>query len=293
MIIAINTPTGNIGRRLAHLLRDAGEQLVLMVRDPDRIQDLTGSDVTVKVGSLEDTAFVTAAVRGVDALFWVTPPNYETEDYRTHQNKLGRHAAAAVAANSVPRVLNLSSIGAQHADGTGPIAGLHDVEGHFGRTGAAVTNLRPAFFMENFLEHLESIRAQGAIYLPCAGTTTVEMIATADIAAEAARILREKEWPGRRVVELAGPAPLTFDDAARRIGKAIGRAVRHVAITPEQARVAMGDMGLPAGTVESFVEMYAALESGRIAPDGTPRRAGTTLGEFAARRLVRANEAED
>jgi uncharacterized protein YbjT (DUF2867 family) len=293
MIIAISTPTGNIGRQLAHILRDAGEKLVLMVRDPDKIQDLTGRDVTVTVGSLEDTAFVTAATRGVDALFWVTPPNYRTEEFRKDQNKLGRHAAAAVAANGVPRVVNISSIGAHLADGTGPIAGLHDVEGHFGRTEAAVTHLRPGFFMENYLEHLDSIHQHGAVFLPCAGTTAVDMIATVDIAAEAARILRDESWSGQRVVELVGPAPTTFDDAARSIGEAIGREVKHATITPEQARETMGGMGLPAAIIEVFLEMYAAMDSGLIVPEGTPLRTGTSLGDFAAQKLAHTAAAED
>jgi putative NADH-flavin reductase len=44
MKIAINTPTGNIGRTLAANLLDSGEELVLLTRSPEKTKAFAGRD---------------------------------------------------------------------------------------------------------------------------------------------------------------------------------------------------------------------------------------------------------
>ena len=105
--------------------------------------------------------FLVRATRDVDALLWVTPPGYGSDDLRTFQNRLGQAAATAIRTNWIPRVVNLSSIGAQWGSGVGPINGLHDVEGLLDEVTTNVIHLRPGFFFENLLWQQDSIRKWG------------------------------------------------------------------------------------------------------------------------------------
>ena len=284
MKIAVTTPTGNIGSRLAGHLLDAGAQVTLLVRDPGKVASLVSRGANAVPGNLEDGAYVTRATAGVDVLFWLTPPDMGNPDFRGRQRKLGEIAGQAVRANRIPRVVHLSSVGAQMPSGTGPIAGLHQVENSLNESGAAVRHLRAAFFMENFLWSLDGIRAAGSVFMPISGSTRTSMIATRDIAASAAKVLLDGSWTGQKAVGLHGPADLSFDEAATALGEGLSRPVRHVTVTPDQARGAMVGMGVHPGVAALFLEMHDAFETGRlqIAEPRTPETTTpTTLTTFA------------
>lgn len=267
MRIVVNTPTGKIGSALLGRLLGMDVELVLLNRNATKLKPFADRGAIVHEGDLEDAEFVVTATRGADALFWVTPADVATDDLRAYYNQLGKNAASAVTENGIPRVVDLSSIGAQHETGTGPIAGLYDIEKLLETTDAHVTHLRPAFFMENFFMSAGTIVAQGAMYLPCQGSTQLEMIATADIARAAADVILDDSWAGRNVLELAGPARVSFDEAAEVLGAALGSEVRHVPVSPEQTREALVGMGISEGVADSYLEMYRAFDNGFVTPE--------------------------
>lgn len=285
MKVVINTPTGKIGSALAVRLLEADVELVLLARNPDKLKPFADRGIAIHAGNLEDAEFVVEATRGADVLFWVTPADTAAEDLRVYYNQLGRNAVTAVTENGIPRVIALSSIGAQHESGTGPIAGLYDIEKMLDPTGAHVTHLRPAFFMENFFMSAATIASQGALYMPCQSSTRLEMIATADIAEAAAERILDTGWTGRNVIELAGPEAYTFEQAAEALGSALGAEVMHVQVSPDQTREALLGMGISKKVADTYVEMYAAFDAGIITPEKPERmkRMGTSFDMFAER----------
>ena len=168
MKIAVNTPTGHVGSVVVDYLLDFGGDISVNVlgRRPDGLRKFVARGAEMFIGSLDDVEYLTNATRDADALFWVTPPCYGSDDLRGFQNRLGKAAATAVRANHIPRVVNLSSIGAQFASGIGPISGLHDVEHWLDDAATDITHLRPGFFFENLLWQLDSIKNFGKIFLP-------------------------------------------------------------------------------------------------------------------------------
>jgi len=284
MKIAIATPTGHIGRRLSEILLEKGQELTLLARNPEKLQEFAQKGAKIPKGFLDDQAYLTEATKGVDALFWLTPPDYQSDAFRDNQNKLGKAAALAIGENKIPLVVNLSSIGAQHDSGTGPVAGLHDVEKLLEEAGENITHLRAAYFYENYFLTLESIKAQGKIYLPVPGTLSRAMIGTSDIAQVAADALLKPEGSGRKVIELEGPDTLTFATAAERIGKGTGKPVEHVEVSEDQARSAMTQMGLSESVAELMLELYRGFKNGQVAFEGggnTHLKTTTPLEQFA------------
>ena len=79
--IAITTPTGNNGRALTARLLDVAKEkqleIVLLARDPGKVRAFTERGARVEKGSVDDAAFVARATESVDALFWLTPQNFE------------------------------------------------------------------------------------------------------------------------------------------------------------------------------------------------------------------------
>jgi uncharacterized protein YbjT (DUF2867 family) len=281
MKIAVNTPNGNIGRTLTKKLLDAQADVVLLTRSPEKLGAFKARGASVQVGDLSDTAFVTTATEGVDSLFWLSPSDYETDDLLGHYRKLGEIAVAAVKANGIGRVMSLSSVGAQHATGVGPIGALHDVEKMLEATDAQVLHLRPGYFMENYFLSAETIAKDGGVYLPIPAETLMWMIATRDIGETAAELLMKGDWEPHAVIELTGPKDLTFAEAASMLGEGLGKEVTHIQVTPDDTRAAMEGMGISDSTIGLFLEMYEGFANGRICPEGDPRRTATSLVDFA------------
>ncbi len=191
MKIAVSTPTGNIGRALTGHLLDAGAEVVLLVRNADKVKDFAERGAKVQVGNLEDADFVARATKGVDVLFWLTPPNMATDDFRGQQNQLGDVAIRAIRQEHDParRKPLERRRAARERDGTHRRAPRHREEAR--PVGRACDASSPHFLHG---EPVHDGRDDGEETAPCtfpfAGSARMEMIATRDIAKAAAeRIL--------------------------------------------------------------------------------------------------------
>jgi uncharacterized protein YbjT (DUF2867 family) len=220
-------------------------------------------------------------------MLWVTPPNFVAEDMRAYQNRLGENAAYVVRTNSIPYVVNLSSIGAHLPGGTGPIAGLHDVEALLNSHGKNIVHLRAGVFFENTLMNRTTIDAHGAIYMPCPGTTRLPQIATRDIGEAAATLLLSRDWKGRMIQGLHGPADLSYDEVAATISEVLQKPVKHVQVAPEQSVEAMIGMGASRNVATVYVEMMVNAGRGMWKP-AEPRTAATTTRTSLAEWAVKA-----
>lgn len=269
MSIVITTPTGNVGSRSLQQLLTAGAEVSVIVRQPEKLSDSIRSRVKVYQGSLTDAALVTKAFEGAKAALWVTPTDITQLDVAAYHSKMGALAATAIKENKVPYVVNISSAGAQ-LENAGPVSGLGIVERRLNEVAENVVHLRSGFFMENFLLELESIKSDGAVHYPFSGDTTFPMIATKDIADVAAELLLNTGWSGQNTRGLHGPADLTFDAAAEILSASIGKPVRHVQITPDQAYMAFLGFGATPGYAKAYVDMYQALaQRGAVAESRT------------------------
>jgi uncharacterized protein YbjT (DUF2867 family) len=113
----------------------------------------------------------------------------------------------------------------------------------------------------------------------------IPMIATKDIAAAATDLLERADVTGSTVVDLLGGGDYTMVEATRIFGKAISKPdLAYVQFPYEDARAGMIGMGLSASVVDGVVEMYRALNEGRLRStvDRTPENTtATTLEDFA------------
>ena len=281
MRIAINTPNGNIGCPLANQLLDAGQELILLTRSPDKSKPLADRGATVHEGDLLQEEFVVQATKGVDVLFWLSPADPTVKDFRVYQDKMAQICLKAVTANKISRVMTLSSVGAQLTEGTGPIIGLGNLERMLDKTDSKLTHVRPNNFMENLLQSLETIAADGMIYLPFSGSIANDMIATRDIAEVCGNRLLDENWEKRTIIELAGPKSVSHDAAATAIGQAIGKEVKHIEIGDGDFRSAMRKYGVSDSAADVFLEMYDGFKKETIQHETPPQRTSTTFEWFA------------
>lgn len=285
MSIVVTTPTGNIGAAITQRLLDAGEKPVLIARDPAKVKEFTDKGAVVKAGTHSDADFMVEATKGAEALFVLTPGDMRMQDIRAHYRKFAEAAAKAIRANSIGHVVHLSSVGAELESGNGPVAGLYVAEQVLNDSGAKnLTHLRAAYFMENTMMQIPSILQAGSMFTTFPKGVEFPMIATRDIGARAAELLRGRDWTGTKVVELLGPGEIGYDRVAEILSKVLGREITHVTIPPEALAKAMTDMGASQVLADAFVELSEALDKGlmhpheeRSASNTTP----TTYQEFA------------
>ena len=234
-----------------------------------------------------DAAFLTRAFRGADAVFTMLPPDLQAADYRAAQDRVSAAITTAIRDSGVRSVVVLSSLGAELAEGTGPIVTLYDFEQRLKQLEHVdVLVLRPAYFFENFEESLDLITQQGINANAVDPDVPVPMIATRDIANVAAEALRTRDWQGIVVRELLGPRDLTFADATRILGTQLGKPdLPYIRMTYEDLAATLVQTGFSADVARSYVELVRALNErivtsveGRTAANTTPTR----FEEFAA-----------
>jgi uncharacterized protein YbjT (DUF2867 family) len=186
-MIVITGATGNTGRPAAEALLAKGEKVRVMGRDAKKLESLVQQGAEAFVGSVEDAGAMTKALEGATAAYLLIPADAHQPDYRAYQERVSDAYAAAVASAHVPYVVTLSSIGAEHAEKTGPIVGLHNMEEKLNRiTGLNLLHLRPAGFMENLFMSISPMRTMGIFPGAAPGDVPVAWIATKDIGTYAA-----------------------------------------------------------------------------------------------------------
>ncbi len=277
-MIAIVGATGHTGRPAAEALLAKNEKVRVIGRDARKLEPLVQKGAEAFVGNVEDAASMTKAFEGATAVYLVLPEDISNQDLRAHQEHVSDSFAAAVANAHVPYVVNLSSIGAQHAEKTGPIVGLHNQEQKLNRiAGLNVLHLRPAYFMENLLMSIPPLRSMGT--LPGGLTSDMPMpwIATKDIGAYAATRLAARDFSGSSTQELHGQRDISMKEAASIVGKSIGKPnLGYMQVPFMMLEPALVQMGLPKKTAALLIEMWKGANAGLVAPEEKRSAKNTT-----------------
>ena len=119
-MIVVTGATGRTGRRVAEMLLAKGEKVRALGRDTKKLAPLVGLGAEPFVGKVGDVPYLMAAFADAEAIYLLLPEDLSRQDLHAHQERVSDCYAAAIANARVRFVVNLSSIGAQHAKGTGP-----------------------------------------------------------------------------------------------------------------------------------------------------------------------------
>jgi uncharacterized protein YbjT (DUF2867 family) len=281
MRIVVTTPTGQIGNKLANILLDRKSDVTLIARHPEKVKTLTSRGAKVIAGEHSDPALLEQAVRGADALFWLTPAEMTSRDPLGTARRMAEAGASVIRQHPELHVVELSSAGAFLPSGTGPIVGHYETEEKFRAAGKNIVSLRPNEFMENLFFSMPTIVAQGTIYTTLQGSVKAPFVATQDIAEVAAEFLL-KPIDGHHVIDIVGPQELSLDEWARIAGQAIGRQIHVVTIPGDKLKAAMGQAGISPEMAALLVEMEEAYPRIQGSLKGDQKRTGKlTFSQFA------------
>jgi len=287
----VSGATGNTGRVVAEQLLAKGNKVRVIGRSADRLQALAGKGAEPFVADLSDTAALTRAFTGANAVYAMIPPDLKSNDFPAEQGRASEALARALQQAGVKHAVTLSSIGADKSAGTGPVAGLHELEEKLNRIdGLNVLHLRAAYFMENTLAQAGIIKAIGKTAGPLRADLKVPLISTHDIGVAAAGALLALDFRGRQTRELLGQRDLDYSEVTAIISKAINKPdLQYVQLPDEQLRPALQQMGMSANVAGLLLELSAALNSGHIRalePRSPANSTPTTYEKFVAEIFV-------
>jgi uncharacterized protein YbjT (DUF2867 family) len=283
-MFVINGATGNTGSVVAKTLLSAGKRVRVVVRDAKKAEALAALGAEVFSADITDQQAFERAVTGAEGVYFLSPPDMTAKSFIADRKVLTEKQVATMARAKVPHVVLLSSIGAQHATGTGPILTVHHAEQQLRSAGLASTFVRAAYFVENWGAVVHPVKQDGVLptFIPTARPTT--MVSTADIGTTAAQALLDGPR-GSRIIELAGPTDPTPADVAATFSQLLGRPVKTVEAPLAAVVPTFTSFGISQNIAELFQQMYEAIAAGKIEPEGQLVR-GTTPLEQTLRALL-------
>ncbi|MGH7330428.1 MAG: SDR family oxidoreductase, partial [Polyangiaceae bacterium] len=238
-MVLVTGATGKIGSHAVHVLADAKVPTRALLRDPAKAKDWSG--VEIAQGNLDDAASVAAALAGVDNAVLITTANSEQEI-----------AFIAAAKNAgVQKVVKISSMGADATSKISMARGHAQAEAALKASGLKWTILRPGTFAQNFLQFADSIKKDGKFFASVK-QGRVATIDVRDIAEVAVKAVTSHDLDGRTII-LTGDDAISYEDAARILGTAIGKKVDYVDLPPEKTKKGMLDRGMPAWLADELV----------------------------------------
>jgi uncharacterized protein YbjT (DUF2867 family) len=256
--------SGNTGSIIANFLLSAGKKVRVVGRDVGRLQRFVDKGAQAFTATVSDAAALTKAFSGARAAYLLLPPAKSREDQERESDAI----AKAVKESGLRYAVNLSSYGAQVAEGTGPVAGLHSSEQKLNAiSGLNVLHLRAAYFMENNLAAIGMIHQMGIFGNALLPDLKIPMAATRDVGDYAAQRLLQLDFSGKQTRELLGERDLSMTEASAVIARGIGKTdLRYEQFPYDQVQQVLTQLGVPPKGAAMYIEMYKAINAGVLVP---------------------------
>jgi len=280
-MFAITGITGQVGGEVARNLLAARQAVRGVARDVGKSKAWADLGCNLVSADINDAAALTAAFKGVDGAFILVPSNFDPSPDFSEAHAIAATLRSALAAARPPRVVYLSTIGAQ-ATRSNLLTQHSIIEQALRTLPIAITFLRPAWFMENATWDVAPAKngAMQSFLQPL--DKPVPMVATSDIGRVAAELLQET-CNGHRVVELEGPHRVSPQEIADTFAKLLGRPVKPAVVPRETWEALFKSQGMK--NPEPRIHMLDGFNEGWIKFEGN--EAGSRKGKVALENVLR------
>ena len=282
---AVTGITGQVGGAVARTLMAQGENVRAIARDASKAAPWVERGCDLAIAEMSDASALARAFAGADGVFVLIPPVFDPSPGFTEAGTVMSAVRDALAEARPACAICLSTEGAQ-ATQPDLLNQLAMMERELGVLDLPIAFLRAAWFMENAAWDVASAREGSIQSFLQPLDHAIPMVATADIGATAARLLRDR-WVGRRIVELQGPAALSPNDLAAIFGQLLGRPVTAHAVSRAEWEALFRTQGMRNPTPR--MQMLDGFNQGWLSFEGGERVEaviGTTTLEMVVRSLL-------
>ena len=251
-MILVTGAAGKTGLAVLAALRERDAASRALVRREEQVPsaEAAGAKEAV-VGNLEFEPDLIAAMRGVDALYFIPPNLHPKED------EIGKAGIVAALKSGVDRFVYHSVLFPQIESMPHHWRKLR-VEEALIQSSLDFTILQPANYMQNLFAYWDTIKNEGVWRLPYAPEARSTPVDLAEVAEVAAKVLTEPGYRGA-IYPLAGPEVLSAIEMAAHIGRALDRAVR--AERQPLVEWEAAAKGLDAERRDTLVRMFAYYDA--------------------------------
>ncbi len=259
-MIAVTGATGQLGRLvIAALLKTVNpHDIVALVRDPLKAQDLSAKGVDVRQADYNKPETLPIALVGVQRLLLIS-------SNEIGQRKAQHRAVIEAAKSSGVQLLAYTSV--LHADkSTLGLAVEHrDTEQALLASGLNYVLLRNGWYSENYTASVPTAVAHEAI-IGSAQEGRISSAARADYA-DAAAVVLTREGQAGKVYELAGDESYSLAELAGEVAKQSGKPVVYNDLPQDQYKAVLIGMGLPEAFAGLLADSDAAAAKGDLFDD--------------------------
>ena len=259
-MIVVTGASGQLGRLVieALLKKLPASQIVAAVRNPDKVSDLAGLGVQVRVADYTKANTLDAAFQGAEQVLLISSSEVG-QRVAQHRNVIEAAQRAGVGLLAYTSIL--------HAD-TSPLAlaAEHkETEALLKASGLPHVLLRNGWYTENYLASMPPALQHG-VFIGSAGEGRIASAARADYAAAAAEILTRTGQAGK-VYELAGDEAYTLAELAAEITRQSGKTVAYHNLPEADFKGALVGAGLPEALAGLLAESDVGASKGGLFDD--------------------------
>jgi uncharacterized protein YbjT (DUF2867 family) len=261
-MILLTGATGSLGKEIAIELARKKRAFKCLVRNSSNVTALEALGATLFYGDATDSASLTAAMDGVDAVISchsIGPPKKDVTcwdvDYKSNMALINR-----LIENGGGKYVFISALGTTLSSGFPLWKVKQVIEDTLKVSGLDYTVLRPSGFFSDFTMSHNLVRKYGIYPVMGHAEHRIQGIHMRDIAYCAADAVTNKKAKNR-VFEMGGPEVLTYNRIAQIFSDVLGRKVRILPISTGLATA----VGLIGDTVtgyrydmHGFIDAFAA-----------------------------------
>jgi NAD(P)H dehydrogenase (quinone) len=265
-VLGVTGANGYVGRAVIAQLKARGaKHIVAITRDPKKLADIDG--IEVRRGDFSEPASLDAAFKGIERLLIISTDSVGV--------RIGQQTGAIDAAEKagVSHIL-YTSITSPYPHASHAVSNDHFwTEARLFQFKGGWTSLRDNIYADFIVWEAAKTLDSGKIF-HAAGDGRRAIVFRDDIAAVAAGALLTAT--GQELVDVSGPATLSYADIAALLSRLGGKPVEAVDVGPEAQLDGMLKAGLPPALAAAFAGFDVAVKKGALAVvgDGVQRFAG-------------------
>ncbi|GKW24711.1 NAD(P)-dependent oxidoreductase [Pectobacterium carotovorum subsp. carotovorum] len=260
-MIAITGASGQLGRLvIAQLLEKVpASDIVALVRDVNKVADLSALGVQVKAADYNQPEALASALQGVDKVLLISSSEVGQRATQ-HRNVIEAAVKAGV------KLLAYTSL--LHADKS-PLALAEEhrqTETLLKDSGLPHVLLRNGWYTENYAASIPAALEHG-VFIGSADEGKITSATREDFAAAAVAVLT-KEGQAGKVYELAGDEPYTLAELAAEISKQSGKSIGYQNLSEAEFTAALVSAGLPDVFAQIIADSDVGASKGGLFDDG-------------------------
>ena len=223
------------------------------VRNPDKADKIKLPGVTVVQAEMGAKDKLKETLKGVDALFIVTPGGVENRGALA----IATAEAAKEAGVKFILVISVPTAGLKHT-----IFGkqFSELERKFPSLGVPYAYIYLPFFVENNWGFKDTIQGQSAFYSSINGDKPFTAVVVEDAGNAIATILSDYTKHAGKTYFIVSDR-YTYNELAKAFSEVLGREIKYIQVPYDATKQALLGIGLPEWQIEGLLEMYKRIDN--------------------------------